>query len=53
MIKFIDSIRRKRTKVEDLDRDRPWTCRRDSSPISLKERHVTYREFSTLPNYQL
>ncbi|CAK9309753.1 unnamed protein product [Citrullus colocynthis] len=37
-----DSIRRKRTKVGDLDRDRPWTCRRDSSPISLKERHVTY-----------
>ncbi|XP_011659159.1 uncharacterized protein LOC101207408 [Cucumis sativus] len=37
-----DSSRQKRTKVGDLDRDRPLTCRRDSSPISTKERRVSY-----------
>ncbi|XP_038897156.1 uncharacterized protein LOC120085308 isoform X2 [Benincasa hispida] len=37
-----DSSRWKRSKVGDLDCDRPLTSRRDSSPISLKERHVTY-----------
>ncbi|XP_022991297.1 uncharacterized protein LOC111487990 isoform X5 [Cucurbita maxima] len=36
-----DSICRKRIKVGDLDCDRPLTCRRDTSPVSLKEGHVT------------